>query len=332
MKTICFIASRSGGHITPCLTLARQYKQKNPATHIMFLTGTSALEQELTSDPVIDQRYTIALNKLPHKKIAQYPTFIFQLLWAFLKSFYFLAKHRPEQVISTGGHSAIPVCSVARFLRIPVHLWELNVVPGRTIRWLAKHAQQINICYPQTKDFLAPYMCVLQAYPIRYTNADKVPREQALEALKFNQERKTILILGGSQGSQELNNLIKTVIDQKSELAQKIQVIHQTGPHNPEFWRNWYQQRHIPAKVFAYKHNTAPFFNAADLVISRAGAGALAEIIFFEKQAIIIPHEHTEPGNHQKYNAAAAVQQFPDKICACTLEKAARVIVRKLGN
>lgn len=345
MKTICFVAGTSGGHIIPCLTLARQALKAEPpfALKILFFASGSALDKYIINNPVVNQNVILPLIKFPYKKIYLYPVFGAQLVWTLIKSFYWLAKTKPERVVTTGGYIAIPVVWAARLLRIPVTLWELNVIPGKTIKFLAPLATQINICFVQTAKNLPKYTCTLKPYPVRFSEQDKIFQQKALEKLELTSDknRKTIFILGGSQGSQELNLLIKKCVEQTPELANRIQVIHQTGA-NPrssrapatggciEGWQDWYRKHNIPALVFAYRDDIATLMCAADLVISRAGAGALAEIIFFEKPAIIIPLRMAGD-NHQVHNAQAAAQQY-NFLRVSTLEQAQTLVTEHLSQ
>ncbi len=324
-QCICFVAGHSGGHITPCLTLAHAHKEKNPTDTIIFFTSRDHLSQQLTQDPIITKRYTTTLNKFPYKKIYLYPLFAAQFCWTFIKSLYIFVRMRPIHIITSGGYTAIPVCYAARMLGIPLKLWELNALPGKTTAWLAKHAQEINICYPQTKKCFKT--CTLKSYPVRFKPEQKISQEQARIRLNFDQQKFTVFILGGSQGSQELNKLMQKCVEQEPALANKIQVIHQTGKNNLVTLCSWYQEHNIPTIVFDYVADLAPLFCAADLVVSRAGAGALAEIAFFEKPALIIPLilKH-DP--HQRLNAHAHALAHPTITVTSEIKEAPEQLIK----
>ncbi|HBR70795.1 TPA: hypothetical protein DIC20_00575 [Candidatus Dependentiae bacterium] len=313
MKKICFVAAKSGGHIIPCLTLASQYKKKHSSIKITFISALNKLDYQLTQNhPAINKNFYIKLNNVPYKKFYKLPLFFFQLCWETLKTFLMFIGNRPEKIVSTGSYIAIPVICVGFILRIPIELWELNVVPGKAIKFLSRLATKINICFKETLNYLPNNKCELADYPINYNEQDKCPPLTCLENLNLTHNRKTIFILGGSQGSHELNESIKNLLKNNNDLTTKIQIIHQTGADNPETIKKWYQIYNIPSYVFAYQNNLSLMYNAADLIISRAGAGALAEIKFFEKKAIIIPLK-TSYTDHQVSNAYALTKQFPDR-------------------
>lgn len=313
MKKICFVAAKSGGHIIPCLTLAAQYKTSHPTIKIMFISARNKLDHQLTHNhPAIDKNLYIKLNNVPYKKFYKLPIFFSQLCWATLKTFFAFLDNRPEKIVSTGGYIAIPIIIVGFLFRIPIELWELNVIPGKAIKLLSLFATKINICFQETILYLPQKKCVTASYPISYAENDKHLQKHCIEKLNLEKDRKTIFILGGSQGSHELNESIKNLLKNNIELTKKIQIIHQTGSDNPKIIKKWYQTYNIPSYVFAYQNNLSLMYNAADFIISRAGAGALAEIKFFEKKALIIPLK-TKHTDHQVYNARALTKQFPNR-------------------
>jgi len=315
--TICFVAGKSGGHVIPCLTLAQMWKQNHPDGHVLFLSTNTPLDQELTAHPVITQRYLFKLDSVPGKNLTKYPRFMYQALACFVRSIQALKKQRPERVISTGGYIAIPVVCAAYLLRVPVELWELNTEPGRTIAFLAPLAQSIKICFPEAQTKLPAKKTVLVDYPVRYANAEKITPAEAQKQLElarhgFMPERMTLFILGGSQGSTDLSATIAVLINKHPELAQKIQCIHQTGGQDQTNWHTWYQHNKIPALVFTYQDNLAAYFCAADIVLSRAGAGGIFETAFFGKKTIFMPLQ-TPQTNHQLKNAQAEAQRNPHR-------------------
>ena len=326
MKTICFVAAKSGGHILPCLTLASHLKETAYNASVLFISAKNQLDYQLTHNhPNIDRNIYITLCNIPYKKPYLLPKFFLQLIWATLKIFLFFIKKRPEKIISSGGYIATPVIIAGSLLRIPIELWELNVIPGKAIKWLSFFAQRINICFPETINHFSPKKCHLSSYPIRYHEGEKSSPLLCKEKLNLKKNLKTIFILGGSQGSKELNEMVKEILNKNVLLAKKIQVIHQTGPHNPELIEEWYKKHNIAAHVFTYKNNLACMYNAADIIISRAGAGALAEIIFFEKPAIIIPLT-TIQTDHQIHNAQSIAKQFPQRIIVATPTESTKII------
>jgi len=312
---ICFVAGKSGGHILPCITLAQQTINKHPDYKVIFFSTDAKLDMQLLSgNPIIKNHLPLKLSKIPYGSLLKFPKFFLHIIYSFFKSIYYLRKMKPETVISTGGYVAIPVCFAAKLLGIPIELYELNVIPGKTIKLLAPLATKMWICFEQSFQYLPAQKCTLTSYPIKFIDKTKImAKEDALRELQFSLDKRTLLVLGGSQGSIFINNAIHHFIERNAGLHHSIQVIHQTGALDSTDWHLFYAERNIQALVFSYSDNIGHYYAAADLVICRSGAGTLAEIMFFNKQCITIPLE-TKTTMHQIDNANAAAHKCPELI------------------
>ena len=314
-NTICLVAGKSAGHILPALTIGEKLKLANPQTKIIFFSNGTKLDQALLNqNPMIKIHVALPLMALPSKRPWKLPRFSWQILKAFRQCYQILKSNRPQEIISTGGLVAIPVCLVAKYLKIPITIYELNVEPGKATKLLAQIATQVNLCFAKTQKFLPKNKCQLVSYPTRFNDHDyKLSKIQAFDAItkiqpKFKPEYKTILILGGSQGSLFINQLIPQFILKSAN--RKLQIIHQTGAHAIQDLINFYQEQAIPASVFTYEANLMPYYRAADLIICRAGAGTLAEIVPLQTACITIPLA-TSYTSHQIENALEVARQHP---------------------
>lgn len=307
---IIIVAGRSGGHILPGISLAKQFKRDNQNIEITFVTSEKALDKEIVSnESALDHTKTLAVGDVP-SRFYKYPLFIVKIWAITIVSLARLIKAHPTKIILMGGHISIPVAFAAWILRIPRELYELNAVPGKATRFIAPFASRICLTFVQAKKYFKSHKSVVVPYPLRFDSSCRlITQHNALERLNLDPSRKTIFIMGGSQGSQFINNAIKAAILASPAIIFQIQIIHQTGTTDNGDWVHWYKQRGIPAIVFAYHHDLSLHFQAADLVIGRAGAGMIFEISFFQKQGIIIPLE-TADNNHQLYNAQAATQSW----------------------
>jgi len=328
-KNIFIVAAGSGGHILPAIVLGQQWQNANPLGKIIFVGNGGMLDAKiLASHTCIAQALTLPIDKFSVKKIWLYPKILFQIIRAFFKSFIYVFRYKPEKIICTGGLIALPVSIAARVHRIPVELYELNVEPGKAVRVLMPFASKIFITFLQSKKFctflgrdFSP-KCELVEYPIRFTQADKnVDKKQVFERINkkiaetktsFSEQRKTIFILGGSQGSVFLNNLFKKFIETHQALAPSIQVIHQAGSYSTFDWPAFYAALQIPALAFSYDEQIKDYYMISDVIICRAGAGTLFEIEFFAKTCLVIPLV-AQTTNHQIANARA-MQEKDSKI------------------
>jgi UDP-N-acetylglucosamine--N-acetylmuramyl-(pentapeptide) pyrophosphoryl-undecaprenol N-acetylglucosamine transferase len=306
---ICFVAGKSGGHIIPCLTLALQKKKVQSC--VLFFSTNAALDMLiLKQHPVVSWHIPLLLSSIQILHALDYVRIPLYIVSSLCMSFYYLLKHRPTEIITTGGVVALPVCYVGFLLRIPITIYCLDAVPGKAIKALAPCATTIKVCFEYTKQFFKHVQLI--PYPIQYTVPDThFSQNTACEQLHLNPHKKTIVILGGSQGSSSLNNYIKQWIMNASCPHDKINIIHQTGSTDTTDWKALYARHAISAYVFSYQPNLASIYAAADLIICRAGAGTLFEIIFFKKKAIIIPLK-TKTTTHQQDNACAISEEYPD--------------------
>lgn len=306
-KTICFVASGSGGHIIPCLSLAEQYKKKDPSISFIFFTSKKKLDREIINkNPLIKRVITLSLYQTSSQNPLLLMPYLFSLGRSLIYSFYILCSQKPLKIISTGGVLSIPVCIAAKILKIPIELWELNAEPGKTIYFLARWANKINVCFKETISYFKPDQCRLEKYPLR--SSIIAPQEDSTTTLPL-----TILILGGSQGSIFINETIKAWLITVPELCKTIKIIHQAGMESLESVQQFYVQKAITAEVFDYHDSLEKYYKEAHIIISRSGAGSLFEIVFFNKYCITIPLE-TASTKHQTANARAFAKTYPEKI------------------
>jgi UDP-N-acetylglucosamine--N-acetylmuramyl-(pentapeptide) pyrophosphoryl-undecaprenol N-acetylglucosamine transferase len=307
-RTIAYAAGHSGGHIIPCLTLAAQ-ELKNNQNRCIFFSTTAALDtQILKNNPLVGTH--IALHVTPPRRWYQIPGHLLRMMGAFFKSFFHLARTKPSKIITTGGLIAIPVCLAAWILRIPIELYELNAVPGKAVKFLAPFATHIFVCFGNTAQFFPATKCSRVDYPLRADYISQT-KDEVIDELKFDASRKTVLILGGSQGSHFINRAIAQMLTEHADLQAKLQIIHQTGASDATDYAAIYRELTIPAHVFQFTSDLSSFYTAADLVIARAGAGTIFETLHFKKPCILIPLE-TRATDHQVDNAQAVAKEYPE--------------------
>jgi UDP-N-acetylglucosamine--N-acetylmuramyl-(pentapeptide) pyrophosphoryl-undecaprenol N-acetylglucosamine transferase len=275
----------------------------------------------------LDHVIPLTIENIPSvRRWWRIPVFAAKLTVSFFKSLYYLYKHKPTAIISMGGYVTVPVCLAGTLLRIPIELHELNVEPGKALKFLAPLASTIKIVYPATAAHFPNYSCTHAAYPIRFTPHDTLLTKQEARIKLGLPDKPTLFILGGSQGSLFFNKLIHQWITsvyvypglqdrQTSSEGPAIDVrnftiMHQVGSKETMDWSALYKQHNIEHIVFDFRKDLALLYQAADLIIARAGAGTLAEIIFFNKHAVVIPLEAATT-LHQRYNALEMQRMHP---------------------
>lgn len=234
-----------------------------------------------------------------------------KLAFAFLQAVWHLLWYMPDVVFSKGGPGALPVVLAARWYRIPVVVHESDSVPGVTNSICAKYARTIAISFPAAAPYFDPAKTVLVGNPIRTYELRLDPSETQAHLkrfLGFDDTLPLILVLGGSQGAMRLNTFVLDVLPRILPMAQ---VMHQTGKKNydPVLGEYAFIYDSLPAEV-RKRYRAIDYFEkdiryalgAADIVLSRAGAGGIFEIAAFGKPSILVPLPEAA-GDHQTKNA-----------------------------
>ncbi len=314
-KVLCAVAGSSGGHIIPGIVAMRSLEDQ--ASQVLFFTTASSIDRSLAQQYSSSFTYcALPIEQVPGKRIWRYPLFFYRFIQSFIISFLELRAKKPASVMSMGGLVSLPVCWAAWFLKIDVILFELNAVPGKAVRWLAPCADKVQVCFEEAGDYFDKKKVLNVPYPHRFTDEKNVSQEVAREHLGIDPARKTILILGGSQGSYAINQLIKCLVEDYPYFAQEVTIIHQTGASLYEqkdassWFTQFYKQRGVRSLVFDFNQELHYCYLAADIIIMISGAGTLFVIEHFNKRALLIPLEHAQ--GHQVDNALAMIKRHSD--------------------
>ncbi len=320
-ETLWLVAGGSGGHILPALELAKRWSKHHPKRRVILFTLQRKLDRLITeNNPILDTVVPLSLPPLPRGRYFLLPAFMVRFLVTFLRVFFRGIVQRPSRVITTGGLVAVPVCMAAKVLGSSIDVVELNAEFGSATALLTRIATRIRVVFPEAlarKPQFAECTSLID-YPLRTPQAPTLSRDEALIVVgsdadvPFAPERTTLFVVGGSQGSRFLSRAVIAWLDSEPEtLRGKLQVIHQVGEHDSEAVGACYAERGIPAVIFPYRRDLAPCYQAADLVLSRAGAGTLHELVAFSKRTILIPLE-TAATVHQLANATSMAGRHPD--------------------
>jgi len=298
-----------GGHFYPMIAVAESIvdlvqKEKLLDTQLFYISDSPYDHKALNDNGIV-------FVKLPTGKNRTYFSFeniidIFKTFFATIKAIFVVYKIFPDVVFSKGGYPSVPVVIAAKILNIPVVIHESDSYPGRANKMASKWAKRIAISYKEAINYFPKDKTAFVGHIVRSDMRHPL-RDGAHEYLKLNAGLKTILIVGGSQGAKTINQVIMDSVD---DLLLKYQIIHQTGTKNFEevksltgvlLKNNDKKERY---HVYPYLNKLALRMSAgvADLIISRAGAGFIAEIASWGVPSIIIPIEKSN-GDHQRKNA-----------------------------
>lgn len=302
-RRILVAAGGTGGHLYPGIAVARCFQAACPGTDIAFLGRRGGLEERLVPKEGFPL-HTVTVQSLQGRsKLAQLRS-LGVLGIGTLQALRLLRRWQPHLVIGAGGYVMAPALLAAALLRLPRVIMEQNLVPGLTVRVLARYAQRVFTAFPESGDFLPQPQVVCTGTPVRAEIVD-----QASEALPDDMARLNVLVVGGSQGAQRLNQAVIEVLPLLSSAhSQQISFVHQTGETDRLRVIEAYKGRGIAAEVHAFLHDMPRRYQWAHLVLCRAGASTLAELTACGKPAILVPYPHAAD-DHQRHNALALQRQ-----------------------
>src|SRR4051794_8767423 len=293
----------TGGHIYPALAVARSLRARAGAPELDWVGGHRGLERSIV--PAAGIRLTRLLLRSLRSAGRDVHLVLdpIRLGLSIPQAFVLLLARRPAAIFTTGGYVAIPTLLAAAVLRIPSVLWEGNVVPGRSVRFVASRATILAVSHPDTAVALAHPRAYVTGTPIRELGGIDV--DDARRRFGGGPGERILLVFGGSQAVRRIND---AVIEALPRLVERVRVIHVAGEGGyaaavaaqqalPEALRDRY--RPYP---FLHDDMTAAL-RAADLAVGRAGASTLAEAAAFALPTAIVPYPHA--AGHQRRNGEA---------------------------
>lgn len=319
---ILFTGGGSGGHIFPILAIIKELKRQKKENQqgelveplTLYFVGTKSEHglQMLKDEGVIVkiiQAGKIRRYLSPKSVFQNIIDVLYKIPVSFLQSYKYLQKIQPQFVFSKGGYGALPINWAARKLKIPIFLHESDIIPGKTTKMFASSATKIFTSFRETKiDNISAEKIIYTGNPIRkeVLNGNK---EEAKKIFKLTEEKPVLLIMGGSQGAERINNLILVILP---DLLKSFEIIHQCGEKNVnEIWstaqivvKQEELIKYYHPKGFLTGKELKHAYTASHLIISRAGSGAIFEIAAVGKPSILLPLPEAAQ-NHQAENAHA---------------------------
>jgi UDP-N-acetylglucosamine--N-acetylmuramyl-(pentapeptide) pyrophosphoryl-undecaprenol N-acetylglucosamine transferase len=301
-----FAGGGTGGHIYPALAVCEQLKKIDPESVLTFLCTSREIDARILSKADVD---FVPLPALPFSvNPLRFLKFIFKLLQSrdFCKTMLApVAKN--SVVIGVGGFASAPAVLAAKTLKIPIAVINVDSVPGRANKLLARYAREIFVQFEDTaKNFISSDSLIDAAgCPLRESFQSPDP-QRALHKLNLQVDRKTILITGASSGAASINRAFCKLAPMLGTL-ENWQIVHITGVNNLNHVKKQYEQIDIPNCVIDYYDDMADLFAVSDLIIGRGGAVSVAEYAAAGKPVIIMPYPHHKD-KHQYLNADKLVE------------------------
>ena len=304
----------TGGHIYPAIAIANELKSRFPACEILFVGAKDKMEMQKV--PAAGYKIEgLWISGIQRKLTLDNLKFPFKLMSSLAKSRKIIKDFKPDVVIGTGGFASGAVVKVAQQMNIPTVIQEQNSYPGITNKMLASKANAICVAYDGLDAYFKSNKIIKTGNPVRQdllTIDEK--RNEAQEFYGLQNDRKTVVILGGSLGARRINQLVEKELPFFKE--QNVQVIWQCG----KFYINEYKKHHNNADVLVYDfiERMDLLFAAADVIVSRAGASSVSELAIVGKPVIFIPSPNVAE-DHQTKNA----KSITDKNAAILIKESA---------
>lgn len=293
----------TGGHLFPGLAVAETLKQRG---HEILL---------IVSEKSID---SIALKAHPEFRAEKLPSIgmpsvLSPAFVRFLRRSWESLGHcrdvyrrfRPSAVLGMGGFTSTAPLLAGRMQKLPTFIHESNAIPGRANKLAAKFVTKALLGFGACGQYFEGKSYAVTGTPVRKNLGGAIPRDEALTALKLDPSRKTLLVMGGSQGAAGLNQAIFKCAP--LWVDQPVQIIHLTGDRDDRLAAANYQREHLPHYVAPFHHKMEEVYSAADLVISRAGASSLSELSQFGLPSILVPYPYATD-DHQTANANVFIE------------------------
>jgi len=282
----------TGGHLYPALVVGEKLLALDPALQLTYVGTRREVERKIMAGHGV-RFIPMRIEGLKGRGLKSLRGLVL-IPMAFLHSLAILIRTRPRLVVGVGGYSSGPLVLLAAWLRVPTVILEQNARPGFTNRLLRRSVRKAVVAFPSTLPAFKGKGVVL-GNPVReaFYALPKKARGAVLD----------VLIFGGSQGSRFLNDRIVAALPLLAAAKGRLRVAHQTGPADLERVRAAYAANGLAgAEVAAYFPEMPAYFGRADLVVCRAGATTLAELIAARKAAILVPFA-AAADDHQTWNA-----------------------------
>lgn len=324
MKRYYFAGGGTGGHIYPAIAVAQQIRKSDPAAQITFFCSERPIDSRILSNSGFEY------VTLPMRPFSFHPAKLAQFLKAFVLSRKIvtdtITTDDGSLLVGFGGFaSVVPVLS-AKKLRIPIAIVNIDAVPGKANRLLARFAKQIFVQFDCTAKYFAKPKTRVVGCPLR-DDFNTAKRADVLDGLELNVKKRTLLITGASGGAVNVNNLMGFLLDKLNGFADRWQIIHICGISNLEMVQTLYKNAKIGYRIFGFRDDMPALLTAADLVVGRAGGLSVAEYAASATPSICLPYPYHK-NNHQKRNAEQLAGAGACKIVTdlCDTEKTAKAL------
>ncbi len=296
----------TGGHIFPAIAIANALKSLEPNCEILFVGALGRMEMEKV--PAAGYKIVgLNISGIQRGSILKNLALPFKVISSVRKAIKLIADFKPDVAVGVGGYASGPLLYAASLKGVPYLIQEQNSYAGITNKWLSKNAAKICVAFNGMEAFFPAAKILKTGNPVRKDVVEIYGKHHSgAELLKLDPLKKTILVTGGSLGAGTLNKSIANNL--QALIAQDVQIIWQTGKfYYPQIIEKLGENYHKNICILPFLNKMDLAYAAADLIISRAGAGTIAELCLIQKPVILVPSPNVAE-DHQTKNAMALVK------------------------
>ena len=310
---VVFAGGGTGGHLYPALAIADALRRRRPDVRVVFMGATRGIESRVLPE-LGEEHFLLPVRGLDRGQRGAFWRAVPALAGSLLQAARVMRRLRPRAVVVTGGYACAPAGAVAALTGVPLLIQEQNAVPGIVTRALSRWAKKIHTAFSGVADRLPRGVrnkVCLTGNPVRATSVHG--RSQVREWFQLPEEAVVALIVGGSQGSEALNNLLLAALDavvaRRVNRPDHLHILWSTGPRHHQRVNGALADLGSPDWVHSHPYfdNMPDALAAADLTVSRAGAMFTAELLNQGLPAILVPFPNAA-ADHQTHNARALAE------------------------
>ena len=289
----------TGGHVFPALAVAERFVQKG--CEVTFIGTKDGLESELIPKNGFKMEF-VSSGKWMGQNILKKIFTVFKILAASLGARKLLKRLAPDIVVGVGGYASMPVLIAAKLSGIPIFLMEQNSVPGSVNKLFGRFADKIFLTFPESRLYFKPGKIMTTGNPVRQKIIESA------KELPSTDDKFVVLCFGGSQGARTINEAmlssLKYLVSQKSGMK----LIHITGTNiDIDMVKDIYSKEGFDAEVYSFRDDIEKYYVKAHLVICRAGASSVTDLMVSGRPAVLIPYPYHS--DHQQEKNAEYVEK-----------------------
>ncbi len=290
----------TGGHLFPALALAEAFKDREPKNEILFVGSRKGLGASIVTREGYPFR-TIEVTSLKGRTLGEKIRSLMDLPRSLGQSWRLIHSFRPDLVLGVGGYASGPVVLTAWAMGYRTAIHEQNAFPGLSNRILGRFVDRAFLSFAGSAQHFPQQTAILTGNPVRRRMRRQAPMKKGGPESKF-----TLFIFGGSQGAHRLNRAMEEALIHLQDLRGKLRIVHQTGDKDYTEVQEAYRREGFEAEVYPFIFDMDRAYAAADLVLCRAGATTLFELMAMGKPAILVPYPYAA-NDHQTLNAKTLV-------------------------